>query len=184
MALNVELIAGPGREQMPQPFDGEVFILSRDGLALEISHGPTRRPPMKGVLYVTNMRMVLVVDSKHIATAQCESMELPFQGIEEESFNQPIFGTNNLSGRCKPYDNQPFHGEIRFRLKFYEGGVGTFLPIFNSVLGATRRILYQRRQQQQQGSVQGTREISVAFCLFNAERYRARIVHQICRNKP
>lgn len=82
--------------------------------------------------------MVFRVAGNHTVKARCETMEMPFRGFWDEKLHQPIFGTNNLTGTLMYYDNQPFQGDLTVKLIFNEGGVGTFLHVFNNVLRATR----------------------------------------------
>lgn len=82
--------------------------------------------------------MVYLIREQDRAKAQAESFEMPFRGLLDEKFNQPIFGCNNLTATIQYYDEQPFTGGLTMRLDFIEGGVNTFLPIFNNVLLATR----------------------------------------------
>ena len=82
--------------------------------------------------------MVLLIKESERQKAGGETFEMPFRGIWEESFNQPIFGCNNLTSAVQYYDGQPFSGELTMMIDFIEGGVNTFLPIFTNVLQATR----------------------------------------------
>lgn len=84
------------------------------------------------------------------AKAAAASLEIPFRGIYDEKLNQPIFGCNNLAAGVMYYDEQPFSGDLSIRITFLEGGVNTFLPVFNNVLFATRQQLAQMQQTQQE----------------------------------
>ncbi len=90
--------------------------------------------------------MVFLVAEQDRFKAQCESFEMPFRGIWDEKLNQPIFAANNLTASLQYYDEQPFEGNLSVKLVFREGGVGTFLEMFNNVLRATRRQLERERQ--------------------------------------
>lgn len=74
---------------------------------------------------------------------------MPFRGLWDESFHQPIFGCNNLTATIQYYDEQPFQGGLTMRIDFVQGGVNTFLPVFNNVLHATRVQMNVERQQEQ-----------------------------------
>lgn len=76
------------------------------------------------------------------------TFEMPFRGIFKEKLNQPIFGCVNLTADVLYYDEQPFSGDLSMKIDFIEGGVNTFLPIFNNVLGATRQQLSRLQQVQ------------------------------------
>lgn len=57
MALNVPLTQNAG-DPYPQPFNGESFLLTRDKIALSYKHGRTSCGPVKGRLFITNLRLV------------------------------------------------------------------------------------------------------------------------------
>lgn len=82
--------------------------------------------------------MVFLIQENLRAKANAESFEMPFRGLWDERFHQPIFSCNNLTATIQYYDDQPFAGDLTMRLDFVEGGVNTFLPMFNNVLLATR----------------------------------------------
>lgn len=85
------------------------------------------------------LRMVYLIDQKDRRQVNgVETFEMPFRGICNERFHQPIFGCNNLTVTVQYYDDQPFQGDLTSRIDFVQGGVNTFLPIFNNVLLATR----------------------------------------------
>lgn len=90
-----------------------------------------------------------MVTEAHRSSAECENFEMPFRGILNESFNQPIFGCNNLQATILYYDDQPFTGTLTIRINFVRGGAGTFLGVFNRVLLATRQQMEQQRRSQQ-----------------------------------
>lgn len=87
---------------------------------------------------MTNVRMVFLVQPSDQEKSQCQTIEIPFRGIWNEKFNQPIFGCNNLTSNVRYYDEQPFVGELKVGIDFIQGGVNTFLPLFNNVLHSTR----------------------------------------------
>jgi WW domain-binding protein 2 len=66
----------------------------------------------------------------------------------DESFNQPIFGANNLTGASPPLDGSGLTDTIKWKLAFNNGGVGTFLPLFFRLLNEMRQ-----RMSQPQGVV-------------------------------
>lgn len=94
--------------------------------------------------------MVFMIRQQDQQKAGAATFEMPFRGIYDERLNQPIFGCINLTAGIMYYDEQPFSGDLSIRINFAEGGVNTFLPIFNNVLGATRQQLAQTQQTQQQ----------------------------------
>lgn len=90
--------------------------------------------------------MVFRVNDSDVGKARCETFEMPFRGLWDEKLNQPIFGSNNLTASLQFYDDQPFQGNLSVKLIFKEGGVGTFLQMFNNVLRTTRVQLNRERQ--------------------------------------
>lgn len=93
--------------------------------------------------------MVLMIRPEDQVKARAGTFEMPFRGLWDEKFNQPIFGCNNLTASIQYYDEQPFSGGLTVRIDFVEGGVNTFLPMFNSVLRNARVQLAQESHQQQ-----------------------------------
>lgn len=93
--------------------------------------------------------MVFMVRPQDQEKAGAQTFEMPFRGLWDEKFNQPIFGCNNLTASIQYYDNEPFSGDLTIRIDFIEGGVNTFLPIFNNVLRTTRVQLAHENNQQE-----------------------------------
>lgn len=58
--------------------------------------------------------------------------------LTSESFNQPIFGANNLSGSSPPLEGTGLADTIHWTIYFNNGGVGTFLPLFFALLSEMR----------------------------------------------
>lgn len=83
--------------------------------------------------------MVFLISEGDRAKANnAETFEMPFRGLWNEAFHQPIFSVNNLTATIQFYNDQPFVGGLTMRIDFVQGGVNTFLPVFNNVLRATR----------------------------------------------
>jgi hypothetical protein len=59
--------------------------------------------------------------------------------ITGEEFNQPIFGANNIAGLVAPIPGMGLPATSRFKIKFNNGGVGTFLPVFLQRMGQCRQ---------------------------------------------
>lgn len=139
MALNVPLAGGLDGE-FPLPFPGEVFVLTRDKLMLHLKDAQLNMKSVKGRLFVTSMRLVFMpsVPTPTSTTVPIVSVEIPWRGLWDERFHQPIFGVNNLTFTTEYYSDAPFTDTLSVRLDFMAGGVNTFLPIFNNILSATR----------------------------------------------
>lgn len=148
MALNVPLSHGPDGP-FPLPFQGELFLLTRDKTELSIRDSARQSKKLKGRLFMTNLRMVFLIREADQQKAGAETFEMPFRGIWDEKLHQPIFGVINLTATIQYYDEQPFSGDLKMRLDFAEGGVGTFINAFNNVLGATRVQMARESAQQQ-----------------------------------
>eukprot|EP01052_Picozoa_sp_SAG31_P002435 SAG31_NODE_86_length_26973_cov_16.850897_21_plen_270_part_00 len=93
----------------------------------------------QGELHVSTIRMVFVCSSP---SADFGAFDIPLANIADESFNQPIFGANNLSGKVQAIANSAagVTGAIQFKLYFNEGGCATFLRAFFSSMEEIRRI--------------------------------------------
>lgn len=138
MAVNIPLAQGPNGA-FPLPFPNELFLLTRDKTTLSFSDASQHKhKKLKGRLIITNMRLVFLLASPTSSLPEIHNLEIPFRGLWDERLNQPIFGPVNLSMTVQYYDEQPFVGELSARINFIEGGVNTFLPVFNNVLRATR----------------------------------------------
>jgi len=124
---------------MPVPMDNELFVLSRGGIAFSAKSGSTKVED-SGVIHLSTLRMVFVSDSgsKHF--------DIPLATLEDEKFNQPIFGANNMTGANSPLDLADGAPHYKWCISFRNGGVGTFLPFFF-------RLLQEMRQRMQQPAV-------------------------------
>lgn len=150
MALNVPMTTGPSG-YFPLPFPGEVFLLTRDKTQMSFRDERQHSKHLKGRLFMSNIRLVFLIDESSRAKANgAETFEMPFRGLWDEKFNQPLFSCNNLTATIQYYDDQPFQGGLTMRIDFVQGGVNTFLPVFNNVLGATRVQAHAQQQQEQQ----------------------------------
>jgi hypothetical protein len=112
-------------------------VLTRDKIELTVKDAHMHLKTLKGRMFVTSLRMVFL-PSDPTRAQNCQSLEMPFRGLWDERFNQPIFAVNNLTATIQYYDEQPFAGQLTVKLEFREGGVNTFLPVFNNLLRATR----------------------------------------------
>ena len=142
MALNPPLLPGAA---LPLPVAGETFVLHRRGIQLDAEVLGMRKYQHKGDLFLSTLRMVFVRDARAStgwfglggeAPSDLVAYDLPLSLVRSERFNQPIFGCNNVEGVCLPLPGTP--ADTHFRLSFYEGGVGTFLPLFFDLLNRNR----------------------------------------------
>lgn len=144
MALNPPLIPG---SMLPLPVNGETFVLQRKGITLDAHIQGVRKYQHKGCLYLSTLRMVFVKDPTSgngtswfglggEPPSDLMAYDLPLSLVRNEKFNQPIFGCNNVEGICLPLPGTP--ANTSFQLSFYEGGVGTFLPLFFDLLNRNR----------------------------------------------
>ncbi len=67
-----------------------------------------------------------------------KSFDIPLGLLSKEEFKQPIFGSNYITGVCKPLFNI-LPGDIKFKIWFMEGGCGTFVPAFLNMVSSLRR---------------------------------------------
>lgn len=131
MALN------PPQTSFGEPcrVEGEFFIMKREGIEFEMKVENGSKYTAKGYVVLTTSRLVCVnKDTKSLF----KSFDLPLALISKESFEQPIFGSNYICGKCRPLMNL-LPGEIKFKIWFTEGGCGTFVPAFFNVLSNIRK---------------------------------------------
>ena len=134
---NPALIA-PGQHPVPMP--NEMFLLSRSGLSFSAKSGRSKFDA-SGDLYLSTLRMVFVTSEPG---SSIQGFDLPIATLTSESFNQPIFGANNLTGTSPPLEGGDLTEPIKWRLAFNNGGVGTFLPLFFRILSEMRRRMLQQ----------------------------------------
>lgn len=72
----------------------------------------------EGKVVLTTHRLVLINPG---GPNDFKSADLPLALTYNEKFEQPIFGANAWSGKCKAMGNS-LPGEIEFYIKFKEGG--------------------------------------------------------------
>ena len=72
-----------------------------------------------------------------------QGFDIPIATLVDESFNQPIFGANNLSGTSPPLEGTGLVENIKWCLYFNNGGVGTFLPLFFRLISEMRTRMSQ-----------------------------------------
>ena len=117
MALNPELSNG-----QPVPMANEMFVLSRDGIHFSAKAGPRNKVDAYGTLYISTLRMVFVNDK---AGSENAAFDIPLATLYKESFNQPIFGANNMTGLSPPLDLPEGADHWKWCISFRNGGVGT-----------------------------------------------------------
>lgn len=105
------------------------------------------------------------------------AFDLPLATLERESFNQPIFGANNLTGVSPPLPGSACDGaDIHWCLSFQDGGVGTFLPIFFGLLAEMRSRLEAERSGAAGAAAGGSTEVPTAFAVAVPETAVAEVV--------
>lgn len=129
MALSPPLLPGG----IPLGIVGEVFCLERNGITLSLTAGGMRVNE-NGRLYLTTLRMCFVPDAPSSV-----AVDLPFLGISDENFVQPIFGANRLEYTIAPVPGRGLPGPARVSLKFRHGGCGTFLHFFFRIMETYKR---------------------------------------------
>ena len=124
----------------PIPMEGEFFVLARSGISFSAKSGSTKLEA-SGTLYLSTLRMVVVSDDAR--RAGFHGFDMPLATLYDESFNQPIFWANNLTGASPPLEGSSFSADIKWTIYFNNGGVGTFLPFFFRLLQEMRQRLAQ-----------------------------------------
>lgn len=129
--INPELANG-----QPVPMQNECFVLSRDGIHFTAKSGPRNKIDAYGSLYISTLRMIFVNEK---AGSENRGFDIPLATLYKESFNQPIFGANNMTGLSPPLDLPEGADHWKWCISFRNGGVGTFLPFFFRLLQEMRR---------------------------------------------
>ncbi|XP_058092731.1 UPF0664 stress-induced protein C29B12.11c [Magnolia sinica] len=139
MAVNPQLFANG----MPVPFVNEMFVLSRDGVELNVDKIPGANGGnvnVKGTIYLSNIRMVFVANKP---VGSFVAFDMPLLYVHGEKFNQPIFFCNNISGLVEPVVPEDQHRALysthSFKILFKEGGCGTFVPLFFNLIASVRQ---------------------------------------------
>eukprot|EP00246_Nothoceros_aenigmaticus_P010835 TRINITY_DN2772_c0_g1_i1.p1 TRINITY_DN2772_c0_g1~~TRINITY_DN2772_c0_g1_i1.p1 ORF type:complete len:201 (+),score=26.39 TRINITY_DN2772_c0_g1_i1:121-723(+) len=139
MAVNPQLL-GDG---LPVPFSNEFFVLTRDKVDFDVdklADAPGGRLSRRGTIYLSTIRLVFVANT---SAGHIHAFDMPLLNIHEESFNQPIFFCNNLSGKVHPIipesANRALYAPHSFKINFKEGGAGTFIPLFFNLLKSLRQ---------------------------------------------
>lgn len=118
----------------PVPMPNELFVLSRDGISFTAKSGRTKYEG-RGFMQLSTLRIVFVATRRN---GNLQAFDIPLATMTKESFNQPIFGANNLSGISPPLQGSSCTEDFHWRISFTEGGVGTFLPIYFRLLNEMR----------------------------------------------
>ncbi|CDP19006.1 unnamed protein product [Coffea canephora] len=139
MALNPQVFPNG----MPVPFVNEMFVLARDGVDFEVDKIPGAQGghvKAKGIIYLSNIRMVFVANKP---VGDFAAFDLPLLYIRGEKFNQPIFFCNNISGSVDPVvpenEQRALFSTHSFKILFKEGGCGTFVPLFFNLIHSVRQ---------------------------------------------
>ncbi|KDD74055.1 hypothetical protein H632_c1614p0 [Helicosporidium sp. ATCC 50920] len=125
---------------VPAPFPTEWIAAERKGVEVSVSGLAGSEWRQKGSVFLSNFRMVFVSERPDTKTG-LHAVELPLVYLMHVSFNQPIFGCNNMTGECKILlSNGDEASPMRWKLSFMTGGAGTFLSLFNNYVQDPTRI--------------------------------------------
>jgi hypothetical protein len=118
----------------PVPLANERLLIRREGITFDGTvDGQHYR--LRGFAVLSNLRIIFVSQEPGAISA----LDLPLANTRHESFNQPIFGCNNISAVTAPLAGGNIRAEVAWKLEFRMGGVGTWLPWFFTVLKVMRR---------------------------------------------
>lgn len=141
MAVNPPLTSSG----VPVSVVGETYLLERDNVELRIKGigGDITKGKAKGKLYLTTKRICFVNKRpeklKMITNAGgWFAFDIPLMLMRRTSFNQPIFGCNNLSGEVDPLPGRGHGRTLVFKIRFVTGGAQTFLNFFLALQAAYR----------------------------------------------
>jgi len=153
MALNIPLEQS---SNIPLAIVGETFLVLRKDVECEITVSGMKKLKATGSVYLTTERLAFVSSNPTVKDGFAfYSFGLPLNTLSKESFNQPIFGCNNLSGMesiscgnliyvlntsvgtVSPYPGSALPSSIDFKL-FFKNGCGRFLSLFFLALRGAR----------------------------------------------
>mmetsp|Transcript_13234 Transcript_13234/g.15457 ORF Transcript_13234/g.15457 Transcript_13234/m.15457 type:complete len:185 (-) Transcript_13234:80-634(-) len=135
MALNIPLEQS---SNIPLAIVGETFLVLRKDVECEITVSGMKKLKATGSVYLTTERLAFVSSNPTVKDGFAfYSFGLPLNTLRKESFNQPIFGCNNLSGTVSPYPGSALPSSIDFKL-FFKNGCGRFLSLFFLALRGAR----------------------------------------------
>ena len=162
MALNPALV-----DDVPVAVDGELFMLQRGGIAFESKIEGLGKFSAQGTIFVTTFRIVFVATAPTTQHGLAfQSFDIPIKNIQQENFNQPIFGANNMTGVVLPVVELGLRVPARWKISFRQGGVGVFLPVFLQLMQEFRRAADQA------GAWQGAGDGGVAGRLVSSMTQR------------
>lgn len=112
-------------ENSPKLYDNETLLLEKNNTTFCVYENS-----YNGMIYLSTLRIVFVSPEY--------SFDIPLANISEESFNQPIFTPNNLSGNVKMIHDEKI--STKWKIQFYDS-VNTFLNMFTISLSKMRELL-------------------------------------------
>eukprot|EP00164_Ancoracysta_twista_P001644 GFYU01002159.1.p1 GENE.GFYU01002159.1~~GFYU01002159.1.p1 ORF type:complete len:346 (-),score=43.74 GFYU01002159.1:166-1203(-) len=137
MALNPEIASSGTPINLPH----EVWAFSKNNVKFSVESGngyPGQGGNYygSGVVYLSSWRCILVfVPGNHV----CRAIEIPLHGVKEHKLNQPIFGSNSVSGQVEPLPGRGLHSVAKFKLTFESGGGPEFYQMFSPYVGHAQR---------------------------------------------
>lgn len=111
-------------------YAGEWLGLVRPNVELKLEGLRTHSGVWKasGDVFLSNLRVVFISRKRQVSSG-LQAFEFPLTFIPSGfSFNQPIFGANNLTGHCIAVDDRAHR--LKWTIYFSSGGFGTFVPLF------------------------------------------------------
>ncbi|KAI9297619.1 hypothetical protein K502DRAFT_328114 [Neoconidiobolus thromboides FSU 785] len=134
MALNWVTLGDDNKTFVP--LDNESHFLCQSGVSVEFSSGNQTFSSPKGLLYLTNIRVVYIAFP---STPLFQSLSIPLENLKNTEFIQPWFGANYFKGLLLPVLNGNLREEGELKFHFNEGGGFSFIALLKQV--------NQRRQE-------------------------------------
>ncbi|OQS06632.1 hypothetical protein THRCLA_01329 [Thraustotheca clavata] len=158
MSFNVEMFTDHGKT-LPLAQEDEIFILQRPAISFQCTVDSAKYKA-NGRMYMTTQRLIFCADKRsHQNDRVFEAFEIPLTTIEKEKFNQPMFGSCNISGDSTRSDNSSIH----WKLAFNNGGTGTFLALFLRLLNSKHQGMDMEYVQKQQKAYVDPNDPSVIY---------------------
>ena len=159
MALNTKLDTNTG---LPVELEGkdEIFLLRRESIEFDATVRDSGRFRGKGIVVLTTLRLVFLSENRvRDSDDTFISFECPLACIKNESFNQPIFGANNLTFQLDRYEIGPSDVALTFR----NGGAGTLLRALGRLLSEYRSSIISKTTTRRKTVVRPSDYVREAF---------------------
>ena len=114
--------------------ENEFFILKRNDISYRILLDSKKQYNGEGYIILTSER-IIIFSTQRNSPFKC--IEIPLNKIYQETFKQPLFGKNYLTGKCNPIFASPF-GSFTFIIWLKGNRMGTLVGAFYTLIDSLR----------------------------------------------